>query len=245
MPTYRSTKDFSTLSTTQQASTRIIITQDLLVVYMINTTNYEWIVNEIIKIEQELRYDVLAVLSTNNAKVIRYFEENKIRYLLVDKEDDWSTRLKKAFYYALKHSYKFVVEFDDDKQYNYKEIEKLHRRVLRGFDIVIGSRVGNASYRESAANQIIKNALNVLNLSKLDDVTCYFRLFNWNAMKLYLNDPKLKVEPYSYAFLKRHEKFKIINQPVSIRKNNQSYQNDITEQTKFGLSQASKIVFRK
>lgn len=231
-------------TTSQQASTRIVINNDLLVIYIIETNDYEWSLKEIISIEQELMYDVYVILSTADQNVIKKFEENKVNFINVDKTD-MSYKLKLGFKYAFKNGYKYTVQFNDDHQYNYKEIEKLHQKVLRGFDIIVGNRNGNSTFRMSQANKLVRKSLGITSMFTIDDPLCYFRLFNWNAMRLYLKDAKLKAEPYSYAYLKRHEKIKLTNQPVSIRKNNFSYQNKANDNMKFALSQSSKILFNK
>lgn len=231
-------------TTNSYSSTRIVISQDLLVLYVVENDNYNEVINNTIDIEKEAMYDVLVLLSTNDPNVVQKFEQKQINYLYVN-DSDLQTKLKRGFEYAINHGYKFVVQLDDDGQYNWKEIVNLHQKALKGNnDVVIGDRVGNQSFSISKSNKKITQALKSFgNLQQIQDALCFFRLFNDNAIKVYLSESFSSFDPASYSYLKKKGELKFAFQPVSIKKDNVSWENQRTDSLSYATKQWTKILF--
>lgn len=229
--------------TNSYASTRIVISQDLLVLYVVQKNDYEAVINNTVQIEREAMYDVLVLLSTNDSKTVQLFEEKQINFINVN-DSDLQMKLKRGFEYAINHGYKFVVQFDDDHQYKWSEIVNLHHKALKGGnDVVIGDRIGNQSFVISKANKKIAGGLRMFAGLNIEDALCFFRLFNDNALKIYLSETFSSFDPASYAFLKKKAELKFAFQPVSIKKDNLSWENERTDSLAFSTKQWSKILF--
>ena len=225
------------------SSTRIVISQDLLVLYVVENDKYDEVIKNTIEIEKEAMYDVLVLLSSNDPSVVQLFEEKQINYLSVN-DTDLQTKLKRGFEYAINHGYKFVVQFDDDGQYNWKEIVNLHQKALKGNnDVVIGDRIGNQSFTITKPNKKVSQALRAFASLQIKDALCFFRLFNDNAIKVYLSESFSSFDPASYFYLKKKVELKFDFQPVSIKKDNQSWENQRTNSLSYATKQWTKILF--
>lgn len=225
------------------ASTRIVISQDVLVLYIVQGNDLQIVIDNVVNIEKEMMYDVLVLLSAKKNDLIPELEKKQVNYLIVN-DDDLQAKLKQGFNYGLNHGYKYMIQFDDDNQYNWKEMNLLHQKALRGIcDVVIGNRTGNPSFEISKANKKIVSSLNSKANLQIEDALCFFRLFSDSAIKVYLSESFISYDPASYVYLKNKADMKFAFQQVSIRKDNISWENERVEQGSFATKQATKIFF--
>lgn len=221
-------------------TTKLTLQEDLLIVSIINDSQKHIDDSWIKEYFDNKVYNTIFILSNSNKDIIYKFEEENIPFLICN--GDFNEKLLKGFEFAIEAGYKYVVEFDIDNQYTWKDIPLMHEKAIQGYDLVIGDRIGNSSFNNSKLNKKLSFFLKWKFIS-LKDPLCNFRLFNWIVIKYYLDNKNIRIEPYSYVKLKKTESIKIVGQPIRIRKNTKSWVDKENSKISYVAKQILKIIF--
>lgn len=109
--------------------------------------------------------------------------------------------------YALRHGFRYAVQFDADGQHRPDYIESMHRCIVEtGADIVIGSRFVTEKKEHSArmmGSRLIAALIKMTTGVTIKDPTSGMRMFNSRMIERYAHDDTLNPEPESIAYLIR------------------------------------------
>lgn len=222
-----SSKPFTTIQNFSTTN-KFVFREELLVIFILEkntslqinkiiSTIKNCIYNYILFVDES--YEYLDELASNQ---IKYFDTNDL---------ELDNIFNKAFKYALDNKYQYTVQFDLDGQYDIREIELFHIKAVEGYDLIVGDRLGNRSFKYEKINSNLSNILKMSSI-ELKDVMCNYRLFNWNFMELYLLQKIKTIEPYGYKKTIQKNNIKVVKQPVSIRLNNESFRDEKNLKTK-------------
>ncbi|GAA5414753.1 hypothetical protein [Ureaplasma ceti] len=229
--------------TNSYSSTRIIISQELLVLYLVQNNDIKTIIQNASAIEQEAMHDVLVLLSDSQSELMSELQSHNIKYQAFS-TTDLTLKLKAGFEYGLNNGYKYMVEFDDDGQYDWTEIVKLYQKSTEtNCDIVIGNRTKNRLFNMSKGDTKITNALQTKANAMIEDAFCFLRLFNDSAVNVYLSEGFTSYDPASYVFLSKKANLKFGHVNVVCQTGTNSWQNARINNPIYVTKQYTKILF--
>ncbi len=166
--------------------------------------NIEQTIDELLK---QGKYNFLIVDDGSTDEIVKICEAHQWNYLSNDKNLGLSKSFRVGVEYAIEHNYKYVIEFDGDGQFNAIDIPKLFFFAKKGYDIVTSSRFNTEDENNKFKKKLSDKLLNTLFLlkthNKITDATCRMRLYNWSAMEVYVQHPRLEVEAASIAYMVR------------------------------------------
>lgn len=178
--------------------------------------NIERTVNDLLK-QGDYHFLIIDDGSTDN--IIELCEKYKWKYLKNEQNIGLSKSFRLGVEYAMKHNYRYVVEFDGDGQFNATDIAKLFFFAKKGYDIVTSSRF--ISDEVDAPKLKIKFMYKILNTcfflkthTHITDPMCGLRMYNWYAMQTFVQHPRLEVEIASLSYMVKHFKMKILEIPT-------------------------------
>lgn len=137
----------------------------------------------------------------------------------------FQTGMKYAYY----NNYDYAIQFDADGQHRPEYIEKMHREILNGYDIVIGSRFVTEKKPFTArmiGNRLISWGIKVTTGKRITDPTSGMRLFGRSVLKEFANNINYGPEPDTISFLiKKGCKVSEIQVSMNERETGESYLN--------------------
>lgn len=188
--------------------------------------NIEQTVNDLLKFG---KYHFLIIDDCSDDDTVNICQKNKWNYIRNEHNLGLSKSFRKGVQYAIDNKYKYVVQFDGDGQHNAEDIAKLFFFVKKGYDIITTSRYNSPNETLTAnkkiAHRMLTNLFFLKTGQRITDPTCGMRMYNWNAMEVYVNNKKLEVEISSIAYMIKHHKMKSIEVPTYVyqRKYGESY----------------------
>ena len=137
----------------------------------------------------------------------------------------FQTGMKYAYY----NNYDYALQFDADGQHKPEYINALYEEIVKGYDIVIGSRFVIERKPFSArmlGNRLISCAIKITTRKKITDPTSGMRLFGRSVLKEFADNINYGPEPDTISYLLK-KKCKISEVQVSMdeRTAGQSYLN--------------------
>ena len=137
----------------------------------------------------------------------------------------FQTGMKYAYY----NNYYYALQFDADGQHKPEYINALYEEIVKGYDIVIGSRFVIERKPFSArmlGNRLISCAIKITTRKKITDPTSGMRLFGRSVLKEFADNINYGPEPDTISYLLK-KKCKISEVQVSMdeRTAGQSYLN--------------------
>ena len=136
---------------------------------------------------------------------------------------------KTCMKYAYYNNYDYALQFDADGQNKPEYINALYEEIVKGYDIVIGSRFVIERKPFSArmlGNRLISCAIKITTRKKITDPTSGMRLFGRSVLKEFADNINYGPEPDTISYLLK-KKCKISEVQVSMdeRTAGQSYLN--------------------
>lgn len=194
-------------------------------------------------------YHFLIIDDCSNDDIVQICKKHKWNYISNETNLGLSKSMRKGIEYAINHNYRYVVQFDGDGQHDASDIAKMFFFAKKGYDIVTSSRYNSNNETLTNNKKIAHSILSFLFFLKahmhITDPTCGMRMYNWNAMDVYLNNKKLEVEISSIAYMIKKYKMKLIEVPthVYMRKDGKSYLDTTNSKLKYMLKQIFKLIF--
>ena len=179
-------------------------------------------VEKVIKICKKSKYDINYVVINDGSSdnTLKILKDKKYNYVNLICNLGIGGAVQTGYKYAYYNDYDIAIQFDGDGQHDEKYIDKLVDEVLKGNDLVIGSRfVANLSeFRSNAARRIgikiLSFTIKLCTGYKIYDPTSGFRAVNKDIIKLFANDYPLEFpEPETDAYLVK-KGFKMSEIPV-------------------------------
>lgn len=173
------------------------------------------------------KFIIIDDCSTDNTESI--CQKNGWNYIRNQSNLGLSRSFRKGVKYAIDNGFKYVVQYDGDGQHNADDIAKLYFFAKKGYDIITTSRYNTPNEtltsNKKVAHWILNNLFFIKTRQKITDPTCGFRMYNWNAMEIYLQNEKMEVEISSIAKMIKRYKLKMLEAPTYVfqRKYGESY----------------------
>lgn len=209
--------------------------------------NIEKAINNLKKIGN-VNFLIIDDCSTDNS--LEIIRRNKWNYISNSENLKLSEVFREGVKYAVDHGYQYVVQFDGDGQHESSTIPEMLMYANKGYDIVIGSRYLSPDYKDiGISKKIAHKLLRFIFLCKtfqsISDPTCGLRLYNWQAMNLFLANDKLKPEPATIGYFIKKEKMKMKEIPTTIyvRENGHSYFANKKNVLKYMVGQILHLIF--
>ena len=137
----------------------------------------------------------------------------------------FQTGMKYAYY----NNYDYAIQFDADGQHRPEYIEKMYKEILKGYDIVIGSRFVTEKKPFTArmiGNRLISWGIKVTTGKRITDPTSGMRLFGRSVLKEFANNINYGPEPDTISFLiKKGCKVSEVQVSMNERETGESYLN--------------------
>lgn len=131
--------------------------------------------------------------------------------------------------YAYYNNYDYAIQFDADGQHRPEYIEKMYKEILKGYDIVIGSRFVTEKKPFTArmiGNRLISWGIKVTTGKRITDPTSGMRLFGRSVLKEFANNINYGPEPDTISFLiKKGCKVSEVQVSMNERETGESYLN--------------------
>lgn len=162
-------------------------------------------IEELLSVIPSVDYIVVNDGSRDSTQVI--CEENGYAHINLPVNSGLASAFRTGMKYALRHDYKYVVQFDADGQHTPESLEKMIRVMKQGYtDIVIGSRYVSEKKDRSLrmiGSRIISYLIRITTGQSISDPTSGLRMFNSSMIRRFVDDPILSPEPESIAYLLR------------------------------------------
>ena len=131
--------------------------------------------------------------------------------------------------YAYQNKYDYAIQFDADGQHRAEYIEKMYKEIVKGYDVVIGSRFVTEKKPFSArmiGNRLISWAIKITTGKIITDPTSGMRLFGRNVMQEFAYNINYGPEPDTISFLiKKGVKISEVQVSMDEREAGESYLN--------------------
>ncbi|MDD2518488.1 MAG: glycosyltransferase family 2 protein [Bacilli bacterium] len=171
--------------------------------------NIQLTINKIKQNKEKYDYIIINDGSTDNTQKI--CEENNFNHINLIANLGIGGAVQTGYKYAFEHDYDIAVQFDGDGQHDVSYVKNLIKPLLKGKDIVIGSRFINKNYSDfkSTASRrfgikILSFVIKFLTEKDIKDPTSGFRGVNKNIIKLFANSYPMEFpEPISFVELAR------------------------------------------
>lgn len=176
-------------------------------------------------LQKKLFFDVLYIdnnSSDQSVKIARTFVAKKrdITFAVVQNKKNlgYGGSQKKAFHYAFKNKYDYLIEYAADAQYPHKKINSLYKKSLSGkYAIVFGSRVTHPHdiiempKWKAIGNKFFNRLNNWAFKFQVSEIHTGFRVYNLNFIK-------------GFAIEKCHDDYRwTMDSVIEIRKVNSSF----------------------
>lgn len=109
--------------------------------------------------------------------------------------------------YAYVNGYDYAIQFDADGQHRPEFIEPIYQEMLKGYDVVIGSRFVTQKKPKSMrmlGNFLISFAMRLTTGKKIKDPTSGMRMFNRRMIEEFAKNINYGPEPDTISYLMRH-----------------------------------------
>lgn len=106
--------------------------------------------------------------------------------------------------YAYQQGYSYAIQFDADGQHRPEFIEKMLKRMKKGYDIVIGSRFVNEKKDKSMrmlGSRMITVAIKMTTGTRISDPTSGMRMFSADMIKEFAQNLNYGPEPDTISYL--------------------------------------------
>ena len=137
----------------------------------------------------------------------------------------FQTGMKYAYY----NNYDYAIQFDADGQHRPEYIEKMYKEILKGYDIVIGSRFVTEKKPFTArmiGNRLISWGIKVTTGKRITDPTSGMRFIGRSVLKEFANNINYGPEPDTISFLiKKGCKVSEVQVSMNERETGESYLN--------------------
>ncbi len=209
--------------------------------------NIERAVENLKKIEN-INFLVIDDCSTDNS--LEIIRRNKWNYISNNENLKLAEVFREGVRYAIDHGYQYVVQFDGDGQHESSSIPEMLMYANKGYDIVIGSRYlskdsENIGISKKIAHKLLKLIFAIKTFQNISDPTCGLRLYNWQAMNLFVANDKLKPEPATIGYFIKKEKMKMKEVPTTIyaREGGESFFTNKRNILKYMMGQILHLIF--
>ncbi|MDP4143927.1 MAG: glycosyltransferase family 2 protein [Bacillota bacterium] len=121
--------------------------------------------------------DILVINDSSTDDTLMVLNDINVEYISLPFNMGYSAALQSGFKYAVKHNYKYVIQFDGDGQHKASEIKKLYSQIIKSeSDIVIGSRFKeqseyNHSFFRKVGTYIFKKFIHITCNKDISDPT--------------------------------------------------------------------------
>ena len=140
-----------------------------------------------------LKFDILYIDNNSSDKSLNIVKKNKLKnlkYIRNKKNIGYGGSHKKAFEYAFKNKYEYLIEYAGDYQYPHNKILELYKKAKESdYAIVFGSRITDKKhYKEMPKWKVFGNKIfNIINNwtcnFNVSEIHTGFRIYNLNLIK--------------------------------------------------------------